>query len=97
MTISNHRPYTYPDGRISYEGDAMSRPAAVKYSDWAIGDFLARAADKPWFDETVFVIVADHCASSAGKTSLPLEKYHIPALIYAPSLVEPQRVAKTCS
>jgi len=97
MTISNHRPYTYPDGRISYEGDAMSRPAAVKYSDWAIGDFLAQAAERPWFDETVFVIVADHCASSAGKTSLPLEKYHIPALIYAPSLIEPQRVAKTCS
>ena len=97
MTISNHRPYTYPDGRINYEGDAMSRPAAVKYSDWAIGDFLSQASQKPWFDKTVFVIVADHCASSAGKTSLPLEKYHIPALIYAPGFVEPQRVAKTCS
>lgn len=97
MTISNHRPYTYPDGRISYEGDAMSRGAAVKYSDWAIGDFLAQAQQRPWFGETVFVIVADHCASSAGKTSLPLEKYHIPALIYAPVFIAPQRVEKTCS
>lgn len=97
MTISNHRPYTYPDGRITYDGDAMSRNAAVKYTDWAIGDFLVKAAQKPWFGETVFVILADHCASSAGKTSLPLEKYHIPALIYAPGLIEPQRIAKTCS
>lgn len=97
MTISNHRPYTYPDGRIEYDGDAMSRPAAVKYTDWAIGDFLAKAGQKPWFGETVFVILADHCASSAGKTSLPLEKYHIPALIYAPGFIEPQRIAKTCS
>ena len=97
MTISNHRPYTYPAGRIQYDGDAMSRPAAVKYTDWAIGDFLAKAAEKPWFGETVFVIVADHCASSAGKTSLPLEKYHIPALIYAPGFIEPQRIARTCS
>lgn len=97
MTISNHRPYTYPDGRITYDGDAMSRGAAVKYTDWAIGDFLAKAAEKPWFGETVFVILADHCASSAGKTSLPLEKYHIPALIYAPGFIEPQRIAKTCS
>ena len=97
MTISNHRPYTYPAGRIEYDGDAMSRPAAVKYTDWAIGDFLAKASKKPWFNETVFVILADHCASSAGKTSIPLEKYHIPAIIYSPGFIEPQRVTKTCS
>ena len=97
MTISNHRPYTYPEGRITYDGNPMSRRAAVKYTDWAIGDFFAKAAAKPWFSETVFVIVADHCASSAGKTSLPLECYHIPALIYSPGFVEPQSIQKTCS
>lgn len=97
MTISNHRPYTYPEGRISYDGNPMSRKAAVKYTDWAIGDFLAKAAERPWFSETVFVIMADHCASSAGKTSLPLEGYHIPAFIYAPGFVEPQYVDKVCS
>ena len=97
MTISNHRPYTYPDGRITYEGEPMSRAAAVKYTDWAIGNFLAEASGKPWFGETVFVILADHCASSAGKTSLPVEKYHIPAIIYSPGFVEPSRVEKTCS
>ena len=97
MTISNHRPYTYPDGRISYDGDPMSRGAAVKYTDWAIGDFLASASEKPWFGETVFVILADHCASSAGKTSIPVEKYHIPAIIYSPGFIGPRRIAKTCS
>lgn len=97
MTISNHRPYTYPEGRIVYDGNPMSRRAAVKYTDWAIGQFLAQAAEKPWFNETVFVIMADHCASSAGKTSLPLECYHIPALIYAPGFIAPQYVDKVCS
>lgn len=97
MTISNHRPYTYPEGRITYDGNPMSRRAAVKYTDYAIGAFLAEAAKRPWFDETVFVILADHCASSAGKTSLPLECYHIPALIYAPGFIEPQYIGKTCS
>ena len=97
MTISNHRPYTYPEGRITYEGEPASRAAAVKYTDWALGDFLAKAAQKPWFSQTVFVILADHCASSAGRTSLPIEKYHIPALIYAPGFIEPQRVSKICS
>lgn len=97
MTISNHRPYTYPEGRIQYDGNPMSRRAAVKYTDWAIGKFMADAATKPWFPETVFVILADHCASSAGKTSLPLECYHIPAIIYAPGFVEPATVDKVCS
>lgn len=97
MTISNHRPYTYPENRIEYDGNPMSRKAAVKYTDWAIGKFLADASSKPWFSETVFVIVADHCASSAGKTSLPLECYHIPALFYAPGFIEPGYVDKVCS
>ena len=97
MTISNHRPYTYPDGRISFDGNPMSRAAAVKYSDYALGRFLAEASRKDWFENTVFVILADHCASSAGKTSLPLDGYHIPAIIYAPGFIQPQRVEKVCS
>ena len=97
MTISNHRPYTYPDGRISFEGNPMSRAGAVKYTDYAIGKFLGDASRKDWFDDTVFVILADHCASSAGKTSLPLDGYHIPALIYSPGFIRPQRVEKVCS
>ena len=97
MTISNHRPYTYPDGRIEYDGNPMSRSAAVKYTDWAIGYLFAEAAKRPWFSNTVFVVMADHCASSAGKTSLPVDRYHIPAFIYSPGFIKPQYVGKICS
>lgn len=90
MTTSNHRPYTYPEGRIDIP-PKTGRDGAVKYADWALGDFLARAANKPWFDNTVFVIVADHQASAAGKTDLPLARYRIPLLIYAPKLFPPAR------
>ncbi|MGB2679896.1 MAG: LTA synthase family protein [Candidatus Competibacter sp.] len=90
MTTSNHRPYTYPDGRIDIPSKT-GRDGAVKYADWALGDFLARAAHKPWFDDTVFVIVADHQASAAGKTDLPLARYRIPLLIYSPKLFPPSR------
>lgn len=90
MTTSNHRPYTYPEGRIDIPSKS-GRDGAVKYADWALGDFLARAASKPWFDNTVFVIVADHQASAAGKTDLPLARYRIPLLIYAPKLFLPAR------
>lgn len=93
MTTSNHRPYSFPDGRIDLPSKVSGRKGAVKYTDFAIGRFLAEAAKRDWFKNTVFVIVADHCASSAGKTALPIEKYHIPLLIYAPGgQVAPGRV-----
>jgi phosphoglycerol transferase MdoB-like AlkP superfamily enzyme len=89
MTTSNHRPYTFPAGRIDLPQG--TRKAAVKYTDYAIGRFIAQASSKPWFDDTLFVIVADHCASVAGRTSLPVDKYHIPMIFYAPHLLQPGR------
>jgi phosphoglycerol transferase MdoB-like AlkP superfamily enzyme len=89
MTVSNHRPYTYPDGRIDIPSASQSWMGAVKYTDYAINAFLKDAQKKPWFNNTLFVIVADHCSSSAGKTDLPVTRYHIPCLLYAPALVKP--------
>jgi len=84
MTTSNHRPFTYPEGRIDLPSKISGRSGGVKYTDFAIGEFLRAAESKPWFRNTLFVIVGDHCASSAGKTELPVQNYHIPLLIYAP-------------
>lgn len=91
MTTSNHRPFTYPAGTIDIP-PKTGRDGGVKYADHAIGRFLAEARKEPWFKDTVFVFVADHCASSAGKTDLPVKKYEIPLLVYAPHHVKPGRV-----
>jgi phosphoglycerol transferase MdoB-like AlkP superfamily enzyme len=96
MTTSNHRPYTYPDGRIDIPSHS-GREGAVKYADYAIGKLIRDAQKEPWFKDTVFVIVADHCAGSAGKTSLPVKRYEIPLLIYSPSHFSPQRIDKLAS
>ncbi|WP_341764473.1 LTA synthase family protein [Candidatus Tisiphia endosymbiont of Beris chalybata] len=96
MTTSNHRPYTFPKDRINLPSGS-GRSAAVKYTDYAIGRFLDSAKTRPWFENTLFVITADHCASSAGKTDLPINKYHIPLLIYAPGILTPQIVDKLAS
>lgn len=88
MTVSNHRPFTYPDGRIDIPSHT-SREGAVKYTDYAIGRFIKEASVKPWFRNTLFVIVADHCASSAGEVELPVNKYHIPMIFYSPGHIQP--------
>lgn len=89
LTTSNHRPFTYPAGRIDIK---EGRHGAVKYTDYAIGKLIRDAQKKSWFKNTIFVITADHCANSAGKTELPIEKYHIPLIIYAPNILLPQKV-----
>ncbi|MDB6036233.1 MAG: sulfatase, partial [Verrucomicrobiales bacterium] len=96
MTTSNHRPFTYPEGRIDIPSKS-GREGAVKYTDYAIGEFIRAAQSKPWFTNTLFVIVADHCASSAGKSDLPVKQYEIPIILYNPALVKPAKIDTLCS
>src|SRR5882724_13141846 len=58
MTVSNHRPFAYPAGRIDIP--IGTREGAVKYTDFAIGQFIDRARAKRWFGDTLFAVVADH-------------------------------------
>jgi phosphoglycerol transferase MdoB-like AlkP superfamily enzyme len=96
MTTSNHRPYTYPAGRIDIP-PGTGRDGAVKYTDYALGRFLEAARAKPWFEDTVFVITADHGASARGGAQIPVEKYRIPLFVYAPGHVAPRRVDRLMS
>lgn len=96
MTTSNHRPYEFPAERIDLTPKDR-RAGAVKYADWAIGNLIENASRKPWFAKTIFVIVADHCASSAGKEDIDVTKYRIPGMIYSPGLVKPKAITKLAS
>ena len=89
MTTSNHRPYTWPAGKI--DPKLVDREGGVAYTDFAIGAFLKAAATKPWFKDTLFVIVADHCASVAGKRELEIRKYEIPLFIWSPGHIHARR------
>ena len=102
MTTSNHRPFTFPLNGVDLKDSAGKElddgpKRTVKYTDFAINELLEIAKTKPWFANTVFVIVADHCAFSAGKAELDVTKFHIPALIWNPQLVQPQRFTKLAS
>ena len=96
MTTSNHRPFTYPSGRIDLPSGA-GRDGAVKYADWAIGNFMREASTRPWFKDTLFVFVADHTSHARGRTDLPPENYHIPLIFYAPDILTPQAIRTVAS
>jgi len=96
MTSSNHQPYTYPEGVID---DTLkeTRQGAVRYSDRTLQLFLEKAKTKPWFKNTVFIIMADHCAYSAGRTELDIENHHIPTYILNLENQSPTEVSKLSS
>jgi phosphoglycerol transferase MdoB-like AlkP superfamily enzyme len=96
MTTSNHRPYTYPDNAVDIPS-GTGREGAVKYTDYALKKMFEKAKNKPWFKNTVFIIIADHCASSAGKDEIDVANYHIPAFIVNLPEYQNQKIKKQCS
>lgn len=95
MTTSNHKPYTYPDKKVTIPS-GTGRNGAVQYADFALKQLFEKSKNKPWFANTIFVVIADHCASSAGKDEIDVANYHIPAMIYGKN-IQPQKIQKLCS
>jgi phosphoglycerol transferase MdoB-like AlkP superfamily enzyme len=92
MTTSNHKPFTFPPGIPGVPEKGGGRDAGVRYADYAVGRFFDKAKSKPWFDDTLFVIVADHGARAYGREDIPVRTYEIPLLLYSPRHVKPSRV-----
>lgn len=90
MTTSNHRPYTFPAGIPEVPPEGGGRKAGVRYADYALGRFMEAAKKHPWYDHTLFVIVADHDARVYGRARVPVEHYRIPLLFYAPGKITPR-------
>jgi phosphoglycerol transferase MdoB-like AlkP superfamily enzyme len=87
LSVSNHKPYTYPPGRISLDPEGHHRVSAVRYADWALGRFMRQARSHAFFEHTLFVIMGDHGARVYGAAAVPLPSYEVPILFYKPGLV----------
>ncbi|MBR9787099.1 MAG: LTA synthase family protein [Vibrionaceae bacterium] len=91
FTSSNHSPYEYPQGKIEqYDENYMTRNNAVKYSDYALGTFFDKAKKSSYWDDTIFIVIADHDARVSGANLVPVKHFHIPALIIGKG-IEPRK------
>ena len=81
FSTSNHTPYEFPDGVELYEQPKATVNNAVKYADYALGAFFNKAKQADYWQNTVFLIVADHDARVFGASLVPIEGFHIPAVI----------------
>ncbi len=87
LSVSNHRPFTYPEGRIPLDRRFHRRENAVRYADYALGRFMQQARDHAFFKNTLFVLMGDHGPRVYGAAEIPLASYEVPILFYAPGVI----------
>ncbi len=89
LTVSNHRPYDFPDGIVEFPHDERKLEYAMAFADSSLGRLFRAARAKTWYDDTLFVIVADHGPRPKGDALFPIDGYRIPLVLHA-SGVEPR-------
>lgn len=97
FTSSNHSPFEFPEGRIElHEEPRDTVNNAVKYADAAMGDFFRTARESDYWDNTLFLVVADHNSRVRGANLVPIEYFHIPGLLLG-GQVKPRIVSRLAS
>ena len=92
FTSSNHDPFEFPEKRITplkyseqeierYGEKELARHQAIQYADWSLGQFFEKAKKSSYYQDTVFLVIADHDARAFGQDLVPMQSFHIPALI----------------
>lgn len=91
LTVSNHRPFTFPEDRFRNDPAKGRKENAAGYADFAFGDFVEKARSHPWFEDTVFIFIGDHGPRITGAREVPVEGFRVPLLFYSPKHIAPQR------
>ncbi len=86
LSVSNHRPFTFPQERIQALPRFHRRENVVRYADHALGRFMREAKAHAFYKDTVFVLMGDHGARVYGAAEIPLASYQVPILIVAPGV-----------
>ena len=92
LTVSNHRPFDFPAGRIDFPPDQRRRDYAIAYADWALGEFFDEAERRPWFEDTLFVVAVDHGPVHEGPALIPAGGFRVPLVLYSPGKLPPATI-----
>lgn len=92
LTVSNHRPYRFPEDNLQPLPGLKRRENAVRYADHALGRFLRAAREHPFYADTLFVLMGDHGARVYGAAEVPLASYEVPVLLIGPGIETGRRV-----
>ena len=91
LTVSNHRPFRYPEGRIPQRPGLGFKEQGAAYADWSLGQFINAARSKPWFDDTIFVLLGDHGPKVWGAAQIPVQAFRVPVTFLSPRHIQAGR------
>lgn len=93
LTTSDHGPYVLPKNIQFTPKPGAIQTQIVEYADWSIRHFLELAKKEAWYNNTVFIFIADH-GGVVGTTpyDMPLSYHHVPLIIFSPdtTFIKPQ-------
>ncbi|MFV0530675.1 MAG: LTA synthase family protein [Flavobacteriales bacterium] len=90
MTASDHGPYYIPDYYKPRTSEIKQQ--VIEYADWSLNQFISMCSEQAWFDNTIFVFLADHGAAIDTKYDIALNYFHSPLIFYAPKILETDTV-----
>ncbi len=93
QTLSNHTPYALPENlpveRVTGHGSLDEHLTAMRYSDWALGQFFEKAKKEPYYKNTLFVVLGDHgFGNKMQLTEMDLGRFNVPLLLIGPGVQE---------
>lgn len=97
LTVSNHRPYAFPQDHLQPLSGLHRRENAVRYADYALGRFMKKAREHAFFSDTLFVLMGDHGARVYGAAEIPLASYEVPILFLGPGVAAGSRLDTVAS
>ncbi len=95
MTSTDHGPWIIPQD-ISFKPSSRDeQERCTQYADWAIGQFMQKVKKQTWYNNTVFLFVADHGISN-GPYEMTLTFNHVPLIIHQPTMFKADTVSYPC-
>ena len=93
QTLSNHTPYAIPSPlpvpQVTDRGSLNQHLTAMRYSDWALGQFFEKAKKEPYYKDTLFIVVGDHGFGNDQQiTEMDLGRFNVPMLMVGAGLQE---------
>ena len=93
FSTTNHTPFDFPPGVIDLLPGEPEKSVknAIKYADHAIGELIRLARQQGYYDDTVFLVIADHNIRTYGDDIIPVNMFHIPGMILGGG-VKPEKI-----
>lgn len=91
FTISSHHPYVLPEEYKNSFDEKKPELNALRYADFSLQKFFEAARSSNWFNNTIFVFVADHTSPFSFEPDVtsayisPIDRHRVPIVFYTPN------------